>query len=475
MLTREANGPSHGRREPGSPPRPRPAPSLPADERPGDAAPRERIRSLDGLRALAFLLVFGFHTWQFAGEPTVPVLTTILGHNTRPDFFVVLTGFVLLLPFARDPARFATFRLRPYLVRRLRRIVPPYYAALAVAIALPTALTLGARFTGFAAHSQHLPALGDVAAHLTFTHMFFPAYWDGINGSLWTMSLEMQLYLTFPLLVFVVAKRGWLTLIPVVVLSLAYRVVAGLVVQEPSFPTLFLLDSTAVGRLMQFVIGMVAAVLAIRWRSGMRWWGHAILAATVVGAYEVATAPAVAQLRHLPLRDTLLGVAFGALVILAVTSRPVERVLAIRPLARLGFVAYSVFLVHEPVAYYLSQFLERGLGVPEGHRLLELMWTVGLVVVLVVGYAFHLVIEKPCIAWSRAAVRRRLTDGADQRGGPTSEVLQTTAAGCPADQPAALEPATAPARRTWPRRRPSAAATTPRGRGTTRWCPPDPT
>jgi peptidoglycan/LPS O-acetylase OafA/YrhL len=289
------------------------------------------------------------------------------------------------------------------------------------------------------------------------------------------MSLEMQLYLTFPLLIFVVAKRGWLALIPVVVLSLIYRVIAGLIVEEPNFPTLFLLNATAVGKLVQFVIGMVAAVLAIRWRSGMRWWGHASLAATVVGAYEVATAPAVAQLLQLPLRDTLLGVAFGALVILAVTSRPVERVLAIRPLARLGFVAYSVFLVHEPVAYYLSQFLERGLGVPEGRLLLGLMWTVGLAVVLVVGHAFHHVVEKPCIAWSRAAVGRRPADRAEQHGEPASEAVRTSAVRPPAARPVALERPTAPGRRTSPRRRPSAGATRPRWRGTTRWCPRDPT
>ena len=60
--------------------------SAPAGER------TERIAAIDGLRALAFLLVFAFHSWQFAGAPDIPVISTVVAQNIRPDFFVVLTG-----------------------------------------------------------------------------------------------------------------------------------------------------------------------------------------------------------------------------------------------------------------------------------------------------------------------------------------------------------------------------------------------
>lgn len=85
--------------------------------RAGAVESRERIKSVDGLRALAFLLVFAFHSWEFAGKPFVPVISGIVSQNTRPDFFVVLTGFVLFLPFARDPDRARSFVPKSYLTR----------------------------------------------------------------------------------------------------------------------------------------------------------------------------------------------------------------------------------------------------------------------------------------------------------------------------------------------------------------------
>ena len=107
------------------------------------ASPGQRIQSVDGLRAVAFLAVFAFHTWEFAGRPEIPVLSSVVSQNIRPDFFVVLTGFVLFLPFARRPERMDEFQTRTYLWRRMRRMVIPYYVALVVRRA-PAAAPRGA-------------------------------------------------------------------------------------------------------------------------------------------------------------------------------------------------------------------------------------------------------------------------------------------------------------------------------------------
>lgn len=110
------------------------------------------------------------------GKPADPFVADVIGANTRPDFFVVLTGLALHLPFAMDESRHSRFRTRPYLRRRLRRIVLPYYAALVFALLLPLALKLGYRVLGRAPNAEPFPAVGDLLAHLTFTHLFFPGY-----------------------------------------------------------------------------------------------------------------------------------------------------------------------------------------------------------------------------------------------------------------------------------------------------------
>lgn len=360
---------------------------------------RARIDSVDGLRALAFLLVFAFHTWEFSGQPHVPVVSTVISQNTRPDFFVVLTGFVLFLPFARNPGRASTFLPRPYLRRRLRRIVLPYYVALALAIVLPQTLVLLVRMVGRDASWQPFPDAMDVVSHVTFTHMFFPEYWDGINGSLWTMSLEMQLYLLFPLLVLAWYRFGARGLVAALAGSFVYRVVAGLPFADDGFPVDFLVAATAIGRLMEFLAGMVAALLMFRWRDDRPRHLGWVLLATTVGGYLLAT---LGWPTWIPVRETALGVTFGSVIVAAVTFRPVERGFAWRPVSWLGFRAYSMFLVHQPVAWYVSEFLSKVLHVADGRTKLVLLWTLGLLVVVAFGQVLYLFVERPCIRWAKA-------------------------------------------------------------------------
>lgn len=369
--------------------------------RAGAVESRERIRSVDGLRALAFLLVFAFHSWEFAGKPFVPVISGIVSQNTRPDFFVVLTGFVLFLPFARDPDRARSFAPKSYLKRRMRRIVLPYYAALAFAILLPQTLVILMRILGREASWQEIPSLPDILTHLTFTHLFFPEYWAGINGSLWTMSLEVQLYLVFPVLVLLYERYGNRAIIFALAFSLGYRFVVGLWLAGRGFPVEFLGGATAIGRMMEFIAGMVAAELMFAWRRSISGKRVLILGGVVTGGYIVATSPA-ASLIFLAVREVFLGVTFGALILLAVTVPFVERAFAWPAIAGLGYRAYSMFLVHQPVAWYFSEMVTKMLGVEDGHVKLAIMWSMGLGAVLVIGQVFFVMIERPCIAWAKA-------------------------------------------------------------------------
>lgn len=369
----------------------------------------QRVDSVDGLRALAFLLVFAFHSWEFAGQPYVPVVSAVVSQNTRPDFFVVLTGFVLFLPFARDAGRAGRFLPGQYLRRRLRRIVLPYYVALLLAILLPQALVVLVRMVGVEASWQPFPSIGDTVAHLTFTHMFFPEYWASINGSLWTMSLEMQLYLLFPVLILAWRRFGMAGLAWALSASLAYRVLAGLLVRGSDFPIDFLVAATAIGRLMEYLAGMVAALVVFRWRSALRTWWPVLLLA-IVGGYAVAVQGWPAWL---PVRESGLGLTFGALIVAAVTLRPVEQVFAWRPVSWLGYRAYSMFLVHQPVVWYVSEFLAKAMDVGPGPVRLTLLWTGGLLVVIIFGQALFLLVEQPCIRWAK---RTPVTSSAQPRG-----------------------------------------------------------
>ncbi|MFE5670493.1 acyltransferase family protein [Agromyces sp. NPDC056523] len=374
-------------------------------------ATAQRIDSVDGLRAVAFLAVFAFHTWEFAGRPEIPVLSAVVSQNIRPDFFVVLTGFVLFLPFARRPERMDQFQTRAYLWRRMRRIVIPYYVALLYATLLPQLLVVIMRVFGRDASWQPMPSFGDWLSHLTFSHLFFAEHWSSMNGSLWTMSLEMQLYLLFPVLLVAANRWGIPALLVAIGISVVFRILVAIYVPGPDFPDQFLWSASGLGRLMEFVAGMLAAVIAFRVIEKIRRPHFILLIALMVVSYVVATAP-VFKGSVLPIRELGLSALFGTLIVLVLSVPAAGRVFAWKPLSYLGYRSYSLFLIHQPTAWYVSEFLQKFLDVPEGPFLLLLLWTVGFGVVFAVGQLLFVTVERPCINWAKRPRKERAPAGA---------------------------------------------------------------
>jgi peptidoglycan/LPS O-acetylase OafA/YrhL len=108
-----------------------------------DPRPTFRFAFLDGLRGLAALYVVLFHIRaQFdPGAPLHPfatrsgeMATVWLAHgHLAVDVFIVLSGFCLMMPVAASPDKHLKGGVAGYLKRRARRILPPCYAALALA------------------------------------------------------------------------------------------------------------------------------------------------------------------------------------------------------------------------------------------------------------------------------------------------------------------------------------------------------
>jgi peptidoglycan/LPS O-acetylase OafA/YrhL len=161
------------------------------------------LPGVDGIRALAVLLVFTFHAHAFAGGSDLSVFGVI---NLTPwldrgflgaQLFFVVSGFLLTLPWARAYYyRGNPISIRRFLRRRLLRIVPAYYVHLAVLFLALVPVV----------HSYDFllsPEGGwNVLAHLSFAQFFLPstATGVGINGALWTLSIEAQFYLVLPLM-----------------------------------------------------------------------------------------------------------------------------------------------------------------------------------------------------------------------------------------------------------------------------------
>lgn len=154
------------------------------------------LPGLDVLRGIAAAAVVVHHSFSLGGRPDVPGIAIWDGLGSwGVGLFFILSGYLLCDYFWR-PRRQAS--LKVFWVRRIFRVAPAYY------------VQVGLLFLFFASPALLMSEVGirQILTQVTFTHYYTPDTSSSlnINGALWTLSIEMTLYLTMPLLALAV---GW--------------------------------------------------------------------------------------------------------------------------------------------------------------------------------------------------------------------------------------------------------------------------
>jgi peptidoglycan/LPS O-acetylase OafA/YrhL len=355
---------------------------------------------LDGLRAVAagYVVLFhalpGFSADNLTGSWRLLKRAFAYGHEAVA-IFIVLSGYCLMLPVVRRKPEQLRLAFGSFLRRRAKRILPPYFAALALSLALLAAVPVLRTESG-TIWDDSLPGLnvGTVIAHVLVIHNWLPSYAYQLNGPLWSVATEWQIYFFFPLVLLPVwRRRGLSTLIVAALLGYAPLLVApsAASVAIPWYLFLFSLGMAAAG------IGFgpqpfeQRLLLKVPWRllSGGLW----------LGCLAFSTAAPSFWFSHKPLVDPLVGLATAALLVQLArdsTSGTRHRLLELlesRALLGLGHFSYSLYLTHLPVLA-LTYFGLRRLGILGGTFTLLLALLGGLASI-VVAYGFHLLVERP--------------------------------------------------------------------------------
>jgi peptidoglycan/LPS O-acetylase OafA/YrhL len=368
---------------------------------------------VDGLRGLAVLLVLLCHCWHLCGKYAIHVG----GVNVLRPFeygylgvhlFLVLSGFCLALPLVSAAAGADGTPLRPvqlgrFFARRARRILPPYLISIALVVLLAGGLSLAHAALGLPKPPVAMPTWGSIAAHALLVHNFFPAYIFDIAGSYWSLGLEAQFYLLFPLLIVAGRRWGvWKMVAGTLAVTIAYRftlyAVDPLVVHPESSRELIEIGtgigwtSLAPGRLVEFALGIAAAVLVVRHGARLRPRACALAATGFLAAGMALT---LCWGRFAPLTDVTLGAGFFFAVLTCASLPVARRVTEGRALATLGAASYSIYLVHEPFLHEA-----RALLAPlhlDGWQAL-LAYQGGLLPLLIaLGFGFHVAVERPLL------------------------------------------------------------------------------
>jgi peptidoglycan/LPS O-acetylase OafA/YrhL len=374
------------------------------------SAERPHLRHLDGLRALAALYVVLHHVWLTiwpapAGH-ALPTETAALagvlafGH-LAVAVFIVLSGFCLTLPVVRDGG--LAGGARRFFARRARRILPPFYAALALSLVLIWTV-LGEPSGTHWDIAIPVDAAGYVGNALLLQDMVGQSQ---ANHVFWSIAVEWQIYLAFPLLVLLWSRLGPLR---AAVAGIGVALVLALAVGTVREVGPFVLAGLTPQFLALFVLGMLAATIAAsparRWRVARDAlpWAPVSLALAIGVAATCVLLGREHVLEHLVGVDLLVGLAVGSSLVAA--SRPGAgrlRAALGSPLPYfLGSFAYSTYLVHAPLLELWWRSAIQPLGLSSGTSFAALALT-GVPFVLALSYGFFLLVERRCLSKGQSA------------------------------------------------------------------------
>ncbi|MCL4248373.1 MAG: acyltransferase [Anaerolineae bacterium] len=390
-----------------------------------------RIHYIDGVRAFAALAVVVLHILQMRGlrletAGVIPgfdysgaltdgavsdilriMIAVFLNLGTLAvKVFIVISGYTIMISVVKSKDGMPKGGLKGYMQRRIKRIWPPYYAALAISI-LIILLIPGMNELSFNRyHDVALPlSLEAVVSHALFIHTWFPQYAQTINTPMWSIAVEEQIYILFPL----VLLPFWRSRNSLFML-LSAMVVGWL-------PMLFLpletYHSTRAWFLILFALGATGVSInfsnrpqEIKLRERIPW---APLGIGLLGAWFVATkiAPRLlgiddthSLMRLEAFTDILFGGAWMAFFIhltevwkVGIPKRSFLAVFNSRPAVTLGLFSYSIYLMHVPILSVLTMVLMR-MGV-DGELLYILLFVIGFPLAIGLTYLFHLAFERP--------------------------------------------------------------------------------
>ena len=363
-----------------------------------DATARSgHLNGLDGLRGLAILAVYVFHgLWPSFGTDApawggwhraaplpwrdLILLPAELGWAGVAVFFVV-SGFCIHLTHQRSGERgFGGFFLR-----RFFRIYPPYL----VAVLFFALVFAGTRLDLHVRHN-----LDQLVSHLLLIHNYLgPGFLYGINPALWSIGVEVQLYLLYPALLWLVGKIGW---------TGALRLIAGIEITlrlafgcyAPGDPArLWLLGDP----FLYWFSWALGAWLCERWRRGE----DLPLATTPISLWA-----GLAVVSYFFSFTYGFGFLLWALATTALLARLLNGDLAAPfltgvTLRRIGIISYSIYLLHQPLLNLVGTSVFRG-------------WTafglclVALPALLFLSWLFYCLVERPSIAVGKW-IERRIT------------------------------------------------------------------
>ena len=329
---------------------------------------QSRIPELDGLRAWMIFVISWYHIWQQSWL-TPRIGSVSLDFLVRSgyiwvDGMILLSAFLLFLPWARQAAGDGPMPdTRQFYLRRVRRILPSYWFILLLtlfAVALPWGLYASPNYM-----------VKDLATHFTFT---FPFFYDTyiatpLGAASWTLAIEVQAYLLFPLIARSVLRRPALTLGAITLVSFCFRAWCLWSLQDYTMVVNQLINFGDV-----YALGILSASVYVRLRriyaglQGMKkrrllWESAAtvLFILLIIGLIRLLSIQAYAggypqlQARQMTLRPVFALAFAGLTVCCSFCVLPLRKLLGNRITHFLAGLSMNYYLTHQTIVVHLKR------------------------------------------------------------------------------------------------------------------------
>lgn len=374
---------------------------------------RIRLDYLDGIRGLAALYVVFVHSWYYCDSVSEPamlwqVVTKLLRYGIfAVVIFIVLSGYCLMLPIVRSDKGYFSGGLLGFFKRRIRRILPPYYAAVLLCALMGGIILCLEQTIDLSWYDASInPLVGlfspnfsnhDLLVYFLLIQNFVSDL-NKINGPTWTVAVEWQIYFVFAIFLVPIWRR----------LGLFYTVAiaAGIGLTLSHLMGSELSSHASPWFLGLFALGMAAAEInfsrkpsLMRLKRSLPWGVLAAIFASLAFLTEWLRFGPIPGLAEWIVHYCL---ALGTSCFLIYCTNfltngkalpPVLKFLESRWVVTLGIFSYSLYITHAPVLWLVHQLLKSEQLSP---TMMAVSWFFyGVPSSLLIAYLFHRVFERP--------------------------------------------------------------------------------